>query len=126
MPQLSGATRSSNMSAVISRDFEALNVSHAKNEAMYTEIITDAFTKDVRNVSNHCVLSVPFVSGSKGAIARQSLSDAVEDGITETAAMNALMNVLAKSDCALVQELRVALAKKYVDQWACELAEYTA
>ena len=102
---------------------DALDTTRAQAEAMYAEMIHAAFEKDVQTVSNVKSLHVPLVSHRESKIVYQPLAVAVEDEIADPKAMAKLMEVLAKSPCALVQELRELLANQYADRWVSDLAE---
>lgn len=88
----------------------------------------DVLTVDIRK-TDATKLGLQYVKGEfngSAKLAMYQLTEVVTDYGTDKGPMAALMAVLAKSDCALVQAYRVALAEKFIDSWASEVAEFAA
>ena len=95
---------------------------HTAAEAMYTEIITDLFTKTICLLP-HIALSIPCVTGNK--IMTTPVADVVSDECSYGKPLEALMQALKLSDCPHVAELRKAIAARYIDanvSWIAEVA----
>ena len=89
------------------------------------DLIVETITKTVREV-DHRALSVPYVknnaNGSQSIDAYQLL-EVVKDYGTEPKPLQALMAVLAGSDCPLVAKWREAMAQAFADANADEVDE---
>lgn len=94
-------------------------------EAYYADLITEAFTSDLTKVSDTKLLQVPYVTGNPGKIKYQPIGEAIGDLIAYDDVFNQLLKVLRTSPCAEVANLRAAMAKRYSDQWASELGEFS-
>ena len=95
-------------------------------EKTYTirNLIIETITKTVRKV-DHRVLSVPYVKNNSigtQAIDAYQLLEVVKDYGTEPKPLQALMAVLEGSDCPLVAKWREAMAERYADANADEVA----
>lgn len=94
-----------------------------------TNDITEVFTKDIRTTAIG-KLGLPCVKSAKFGgveLSMYPLIEVITDYGTEPGiALNALLEVLAKSDCPLVKEYRLALAERYVYSWASDIAEVKA
>lgn len=90
-----------------------------------SDLIVETITKTVRTV-DHRALSVPYVknnaNGSQSIDAYQLL-EVVKDYGTEPKPLQALMAVLAGSDCPLVAAWREAMALRFADANADEVDE---
>ena len=90
-----------------------------------SDLIVETITKTVREV-DHRALSVPYVknnaNGSQSIDAYQLL-EVVKDYGTEPKPLQALMAVLAGSDCPLVEKWREAMAQAFADSNADEVDE---
>ncbi len=93
------------------------------------EVLTqDIRTTDVNKLGLRYVKSNSF-GGTQ--IAMYPVTEVLTDYGTDTRSyvkgikspMDALLDVLAKSDCPLVQAYRVALAERYADAWAGDVVE---
>jgi hypothetical protein len=85
----------------------------------------EVFTKDIRS-TDYTKLGLQYVkSNDFGGVklAMYPLTEAVTDYVTDPKPFAALMDVLAKSDCQLVQALRIALAERFIGSWADEVVE---
>ena len=90
----------------------------------YFEVLTESIRKvPAKN------LSLEYVSYRKnetGAIDQYPVSDIVVDYGTDSKPLEALLAVLEKSDCPLVQKYREAIAARFADSNADEMEEFKA
>jgi altronate dehydratase len=88
----------------------------------------EVLTKDIRttNVNKLALRYVKTNSFGISKIDSYPVAEFINDYGTDKGPMEALMAVLAKSDCALVQAYRVAIAERFIDLWADEVAELAA
>lgn len=106
----------------------ALNDRAALIEEQVTAEITELLTVSVTKVSPKA-LSLPRISYKKssfGEIDRIPVADVVSDECSFGKPLEALMNVIGNSTCPLVAELRMAIAQRYIDGNAVEIAEFLA
>ena len=100
--------------------FYSVNKTHITRD-----LIVETITKTVRTV-DHRALSVPYVknnaNGSQSIDAYQLL-EVVKDYGTEPKPLQALMAVLAGSDCPLVAKWREAMAQAFAEANADEVDE---
>ena len=103
---------------------DALNKRLAEAEANAAAQIREIFLKDVRQVPANR-LNVPVASYMTGTlrVVYLPLSEAVADAVSSGKPLDALMEVLSKSDCPHVQAFRSALAEDHIQRNASELAE---
>jgi orotidine-5'-phosphate decarboxylase len=93
-----------------------------------TNEMTAVITKDVRT-TDYTKLGLQYVTSNGFGgfkVAMYPLAEVVSDYGTDKGPFEALMTVMAKSDCPLVQAWRLALAERFVDSHAIEVAELTA
>ena len=91
-------------------------------EKRVSDEIMELFTKTVRQVS-HKHLVAPWVTYRPAVTVKyQPLSEAAADLVSYGAPRDALMDVIAGSDCPLVAALRVAMAKDYIKNNASNIA----
>lgn len=101
------------------------NEAFALAEKRVGDEIVELFTKTVRKV-NYKQLATPFVSysASGGMYVRyMPLSEAVVDTSSIGKSQDALMAVMAGSDCPLVAKWREAMAEDYKKHHAADIAQ---
>lgn len=100
------------------------NEAFALAEKRVGDEIMELFTKTVRK-ANHKHLAAPFVSNSAGGmfVRYQPLAGAVTDTSSSGAPLEALMAVMAGSDCPLVAKWREAMAEDYIKHHAADIAQ---
>ena len=88
----------------------------------------ETITQTVRKISskNIGLQYVKNESNGSARIAIYPLNEVVTDYGADPKPLAALMAVLEKSDCPLVQAYRVALAERYADAWADDVEEFAA
>lgn len=64
--------------------------------------------------------------GYTSSISMYPISEVVTDYGTDKGPLQALLTVLAGSDCPLVAKYRQALAERYADAWADDVEEFKA
>lgn len=106
---------------------DSLLARQIKAEKQAAAEIMELFTKTVRKVQ-HQHLAAPFVRyGFNGAarVETMPLSEAVADICTNGKPLEALMQVMAQSDCPLVAAWREAMAADYSHRNASDIGELT-
>lgn len=98
-------------------------------QEMFEVLTVDIRTTDINK------LGLRYVKHTKSGmqIAMYPVTEVMTDYGTDTIShtkgikspMDALLDVIAKSDCPLVQAYRVALAERYADAWAEDVVEAT-
>ena len=94
-------------------------------EVRYTAMITEVLTKIVR-IAPLKTLGLPYVSyrsQPNGHFDMHSVTEIVADECSSGKPLDALMSVIAGSDCPLVSKLREAIAARYSYANASDLAE---
>lgn len=107
---------------------DSLLARQIKAEKQAASEIRELFTETVRKV-NHKHLAAPFVHyGPNGAakIDTYTLTEVVADTCSSGKPLDALMEVMAKSDCPLVAAWREAMAADYIYRHASDIGELTA
>ena len=94
-------------------------------EVQVTAEIHAVFVHLIRNVSA-VNLTLPSVCYSPWAERREMLTEAISDRVGYGAPLAALVAVLERSDCPMVQELREALAADYTHANAGDIAQLRA
>jgi len=92
------------------------------------EEMTDVLTTDIRKTPIS-KLGLQWVSNARFGSVKLSmypLTEVISDYGVDGKAFDALLEVLAKSDCPLVAEYRKAIAAQFIEQNAAEVAEATA
>lgn len=92
------------------------------SKRMYEAEITQIFTVGIRMFPAKW-LKVSGIAANKSGIEQVPLQDAVADLLSFGKPLEVLMQVLQRSDCDMVQELREALAADYAERNADLLAE---
>lgn len=86
----------------------------------------EVITKTVRDVPS-INLSLPYVKYDPNfaKVATMPFAEVVTEYGTDPKPLAALLAVIEKSDCPLVEAFRQALAERYADAWANDVREVT-
>ena len=106
-----------------------LNGYYGKDKSTKVRVeMIETITQTLRKVSsmNIGLQYVKYESNGSARIAIYPLCEVVTDYGADPKPLAALMAVLEKSDCPLVQAYRVALAERYADAWADDVEEFAA